>query len=137
MIAVVAPEDDDRLFAQLQAVERIKHAPDLGIGEGDARPVGAAAEAALLVREFVAAFVIDRRFRDVIAVAGLDLGERNLVRRRIEIEILLRRDIRRVRLVESDGEEERLVLVLLHEFDRFVGDFAVGVIAVRALRREP
>ena len=51
---------------------------------------------------------------------------------RIEVEILVRRDVGGVRLVEAGGQEERLILVLLQQLDRFEGDFAVGVLLVLA-----
>jgi len=35
MVAVVAPEDDDRVVPELQAIHRVEDAADLGVDEGD------------------------------------------------------------------------------------------------------
>jgi hypothetical protein len=42
-----------------------------------------------------------------------------------------------VRAEKSDAEEKRLLLVLAHEFDRFGGDHAIGLLFVGAIGCEP
>ena len=41
MVAVIAEKDDDRVVRQLQPIERVEHAPDVGVEKRDGRVVGA------------------------------------------------------------------------------------------------
>ena len=77
VVAMVAPQDDDGVVGELQTVERIEHATDLRINEGNAGAVGLQGLAA---GEFVEA-VVRRGIVvsecgdwDVAAVVGGDFG---------------------------------------------------------------
>ena len=56
-------------------------------------------------------------------------------RRIVEVEVLLRRDERQVRLQETDGEEEGLILECAQRGDRLTGGLAIGERVVRDIRR--
>ena len=58
---------------------------------------------------------------------------------RVHVEVALRRDVRRVRPVEADGEEERFVVALepLQQPHRLGGGNPVGMLRVLSIVREP
>ena len=92
VIAVVADEDDQRVVPELEPVERVEHAADLRVHEGDAGVVGAQELHAVLVgegvegrRESAARHGERRHGRDVGRVA-IELQRAG----RIEVEVLLR-----------------------------------------------
>ena len=136
-VAVVAPEDDDRVVGEPQPIERLEHPADLGVHEGDRGVIGldrpprcAFASTPQLggVVNQAASARLRGRFGNAAAESGSSIE-------RIQVEILLRRDVRAVRPVEAGGEEERPVLVLLEELDGLGGDLAVGLLLVGAGER--
>ena len=135
MVAVVAPEDDNGVVRELEAVERVEQSAHLRVHERDGRVVGLLGLAGLHFRR---AEPRPRRHRGERGLGrGQCLRERPLRHRdflhRIQVKVFLRRDVRAVRTVESSGDEERLVLVRFEQLDDFGGDDSIGLLLVRAL----
>src|SRR3954451_12748971 len=115
LIAVVAPEDDQGVFAQAEAVELGDDAADLGVGVADAREIAVNGLALYLVGDrpvFGNALVATE-------LAGFVAGERRgaigqlLERGETDVcvlghvPVLFGSDPGHVWLVETDGDEER------------------------------
>jgi len=129
----IAPQYDHGLVTQTKPLEFTDHAPDLGIDEADARVIavqqtsrevilqrGALAwNLAVLLKFPVAVGGPWRRVCRMIWVVGQP--DRIAV---VEVPLSLRSAERQVRLDESDGQEEGLVLIrqLPQMLDRVVGD---------------
>jgi len=143
--AMVTPQDDDGVFGEPQSIQLVEHATGLrvhvarrGVIAMDQRPLQ-------LVRQLAAGgnVLVPAKFAAGLrGVAGRSHG-RGLWRSQLErgrvvqIPIFLGRDERQVWLEKSDRQEERLLVVLLcrsQTQDRFVGDHAVAVTAVRHIR---
>ena len=109
VISVIAREHDDRVVGEAVLVERIEHAADLGIKEADAREIGLQRLPPLVVGHpiLLRLAAAERRLRQVLLILGHARDERHLGLG-VHLEIgRLRGDVRRVRPVEADGEEER------------------------------
>src|SRR5690349_18191939 len=88
----------------------------------------------VLVRERAAV----RRGWRARSIVGAERGQRDL-RGGIKVEPLFRGNVRRVRAVETDREEEGTCFAFeaLEQANRFGGPDAIGVLLVFALVREP
>src|SRR5262245_49075602 len=130
MVAMVAPENDNRLFAQLQSIELVEHAPDLRVHEAGRGPVSTNHLAGLSGRSVASnkEIRIAMRNRDLRESGrrlrmGIEVDrQRNLVNV-VEVEELFRRRRWAVRLVEANGEKEWLVFVSTQVLDRACRDF--------------
>ena len=137
---MVAREDDDRVVGEPEAVERPNDLPYLRIDERHRRPVGLkrfAAEVAMkphLLRLAAG----QGRLRHLLVVISRYVWKPDAVER-MTIEPGFRRDIRGVRPEETDGEEERGLVVGKGLQPRYGPgrSEAVGLLRVAPLGREP
>ena len=137
---MIAPQHDDRVVGEPFFVERIQQSPDLRVGVADAGVVAVTQRLRELGGDRIArrhtrvrmdlAVRVAREFRRALR-KSIGRGERNLIRV-VEIPVLLRRDERQMRLQETDGQKERLLLRLqlvqsLHRLLRreTIGEFVV------------
>jgi len=135
--AVVAPEENDGVVAELQAIERVEDFADLGIHEADAGEVGALKDAKLFFFEtVVGGFDRQSDRRDFGDVLGRLFGEGNFFEW-VKIEVFARGDVRDMGTIEADSEEEGLVFVRFEEADRFGSDLAVGLFFIGAFSLHP
>ena len=134
VITVIAPEDDNRAVPKLQAIHLIHQLANLRVREGNHRMIGSLALRSLLcihskpwprLRGLIGPFRTPCLFvsRQLSDLAVCDW---------IMLKPMLRRDIRRVRFVETRSDEERLVLVFLEKLDRLRCDQGVRVLLVLA-----
>ena len=78
----------------------------------------------------------ERRGRGGLAVVGGHLRQVDLVGR-VQVEVLLRGDVGRVRAEEAARQEERPVLVRFEQLDDLGGDLAVGLLLVGPVGGQP
>ena len=128
MPSVVAEENDDGVLPQARLVQRREHAAELGVDEGDGGVVGGDG----LPRQ-LGCGVAHRKQVPIRANRGrVPGGLRRQVRGQrdfrgpVKIEVLLRRQERRVRLGETQGQKERLLA--LEALDEIHGARGVAVI---------
>src|SRR6266853_4451766 len=136
MIAMIAREHDDRILAQAEPVQRRQRLARLRVHETDTREVSLHRLPAQVVGKFVLLFFVthQRRRRDALLLMDVALRERDFFFG-ITREVTLRRDIRRVRTEETDGEKKRAVLLLRAALENplrvrrleAVGMFLVGI----------
>ena len=140
VIAVVAGEDDDRVVGEPKAVEGPDDLPNLRIDERHRRPVGLKRLAAEVAMEphLLRLAAGQGRLRHMLVVIGRHVGKPDTVER-MAIEPGFRRDIRGVRPEETDGEEERGLVVRkgLQPRHGLGRSQAVGLLRVAPLGREP
>ena len=139
VVAVIAPEDNDGVVGEREAVEFVEHASHLGIDERDAGIVSLEGFAAVQFVEVVVGdgvVVGEGGSGNVVAVAVGCVGEADLFER-IHLEVFLRGNKGGVGAKESGGDEEGVVLLLVHHLDCFGGDHAVGLFFIGAFGREP
>ena len=111
VVAVVAVEDDDRLVGELQPVEGVEQLADLLVHERDRGEIGLAGLARSASRPCRGGATAGRR-AGCRQVARPSARPAAACSRRIHLEVLLRRDVGRVRAIEAAGDEERLVVRL-------------------------
>ena len=110
MVAVVADEDHHRAVGQAEPVQLVEHDAELRVHEAHRGVVRLRDRALqLFVHAVVRREDRQRRCRLALPVARRVLGQGDPLRR-VQDEVVLGRDVRRVRAEESDGQEERLVL---------------------------
>jgi hypothetical protein len=127
---VVAPEHHDRVVRQPQPVEGVEDAAELRVHERDRRVVRRDRLLQLRLRHTpVRRLRPQCRGRNVRGVVGRVLRQFHL-RRGVQVEILLRRDVGGVGAEEADREEKRLPPLLLQQLDRLRRDHAVGLLLV-------
>src|SRR5258706_1910437 len=132
MVAVVAPEHDDRIVPKFEPAHGVNEAPDLRVHEGDGGVIGLLAFAGLIPGDTEPGpgrGAGQGGFRNVLQVIGGLFGKADAVER-IEIEIFGGRNPGAMRFVKARGNEKRFVLVLLKLLNGFGGDFAVRVFLV-------
>ena len=142
VVTMVGGEQHDRILRQARFVQCFQNPSQLGVGKRD----GSVVRLNRFPRNFflqvdLFLFPLHRRLRGFgngLQVALGHLGHDDLFPR-IHLEILLRRDIRRVRAIKPHGQiEGRFVCgVLFQQFDRFGRRDAVGLFLIRAVGRQP
>ena len=112
VIAVVAGEDDDRVVGQAEPVERVDDAADLRVHEADAGVVCLPALAAEVVGQLRPAPSCSCRGRrgGMSAWSSFTPCDHGISFSGYRSKYGFRRDVRRVRPEEADGQEERPVL---------------------------
>jgi hypothetical protein len=136
VVAVIAHEDHDGVVGETEPLERLEHAADLRVHETDRRVVRADRLALLGDREPPVLWCREeRRGRVLRELLRRQLRRRGHAIQRVLVEVLRRGDERAVRPIEPRGDEERTVLVLLEQGNRFAGDLAVRVLVVGRRRR--
>ena len=138
VVAVVADEDDEGVLIEPLLLQFREHQAELGVHEGHRGQVGLLGRA---LRVFAHAVVghgsIGKGDLGLRGAVGGGVGHELDLILGVFLKILLRRDVRRVRTEEADGQEERLLSLFLQEGDGLGGDLAVGLLGVRAFRGEP
>ena len=143
LIAVVAPEHDDRVAGKIETIEFVEDFSDLRVEITDRgkisvaeMPDGGGGQRAVLGRAGVAAglgrAVAGHRRRAFGPFRRIRPGDRLGL---IEIPVFLRRVVRHVGFPETHGEEEWFVLESPQRLDRGGGDAAVEIGLVRDIER--
>lgn len=135
---VVAPEDDDGVAAQIEAVELVEHASDLGIAVADAGVVAVLELAREVDRDGTGlgdALVLTHLA--VVQIHGIrrrvdgrkGIGRERDLGRVVEVPVSFRCDPREVRSHETDGKEKRFgaLAEIAQSVHREVGHFAIDV----------
>ena len=134
---MVAEHQDDGVLPQLQAIHRIEQITHLSIHEAGGGVIGGDSLLLVEVRHLVIAGGVGQRDRrDIVSIVERRIGKVDFLRR-IQIEIFLRRHPGQMRLVKSGAEEERLVLVLLHELGDAAGGVAVRLVFILVIGGQP
>jgi hypothetical protein len=111
VITMIAPEDDDGIVGELKPIQGIEQPTDLRVHEGDRRPISLEGLARLELGHAKPRMGLrrtERGRRDIRKVIPWPGRERHRFDW-IELEILLRRDVRAMGTIESGGDEERPV----------------------------
>ena len=109
VVSVVRCEDHDRLIRELQSIESVEQTPNLHVHERNGGVVGAHGLAHRFVREVLLLLVLGERelgrCRQRLQVAGRNLRDVDC-RKRILLKVFLGHDVRRMRAIEADRQEE-------------------------------
>ena len=141
--AVVAPENDDRVLAEIEPVEFVEQLAHLRVHVADRRVVA--------VLELTSEVVRNRAFGNTVIIAQFTTGKDRIIGRVfraefigrelnlgwiVEVPVFFGRNKREVRFHETHGEEEGLGF-FAHALERGngeLGDFAVLEIIIRHVR---
>ena len=139
MIAVIAPEHDNCVFAIRAAFERIQNVSHASIREGTGREVALHGLLPLAVAFDDAKFLASHRSasgRNVLEVVFEIRRQLDLIER-VHVEVFPRRVPLQVRPVDSACEKERLVVATLQEFRSPLGRLPVGRLLGGLVDRRP